>query len=193
MINKKNVAAVIALLMFFVVPIVGAFWMFQHPQQFSLKTVNHGQLLQPLRPIKDLALQARVPNPLTPDGQWLMLYIQPQPQCDTRCQRTLYDLRQVRIALGKNQDRVVRAYVTVDHPLSAETQRLLAGPFQGTQNFAVSANALKAFLPEKLAHSALSEGLLVVVDSQGYAMMVYPMGFAAKDLLTDLNRLLMVN
>lgn len=193
MTNKKNVVAVLALLLFFVVPIIGAFWVFQHPQKFLLKTVNHGQLLQPLRPIKDLSLQALVPKSSAGDGHWLMLYLQPQSQCDTRCQKTLYDLRQVRIALGKNQDRVVRAYVTVGHPLSAETQRLLAGPFQGTQGFSVSAESVLAFLPANLARRALSEGLLVMVDPQGYAMMVYPIGFAGKDLLADLNRLLTVN
>lgn len=191
--NKKNVCAVIALLLFFIVPIFAAFWFFQHPQHLSLKTVNHGQLLQPLQEIKRLPLQAEVSNTPIKEGQWRLFYLQPQAQCDTQCQHTLYDLRQVRTALGKNQDRVVRAYVAVEHPLSLDTRRLLTGPFQGTQIFTVSAAAVQAFLPAQLAQRAISEGLLVMVDPQGYAMMVYPMGFAAKDLLADLNRLLTVN
>lgn len=189
--NKKNICAVVVLLLFFIVPIIGAFWLFQHPQRLALKTVNHGQLLQPLKNINRLAMSTH--HEPAWSGHWLMLYIQPHTQCEASCQRTLYDLRQVRLALGKNQDQVVRVYVSVDHSLAADTRQLLTGPFQGTQSVTVSSAALQAFLPAQLSQSALSTGLLVIVDPQGYAMMAYPSGFVAKDVLADLNRLLMVN
>lgn len=72
-------------------------------------SVQHGELLNPAHPLDlrfDLAEKSRVDN-ATVRGRWALVYLGSAGQCDSRCQTALYDMRQVRLALGKDMSRVV--------------------------------------------------------------------------------------
>lgn len=192
--NKKNLTAFVVILLLFALPIGAAFWLFQHPNRLSLKTVNHGQLLQPLLPIATVPLTTLDGKSFQPQhwqGQWVLMYVHPDASCDASCQKNIYYLRQIRLALGKNQQHVLRAYVTTGTP-SRDLQQLLAQSFAGTDVLQTQSIALQKFLAgaeKDQDHQAQ----LLVVDPQGYAMMRYPNTFTAQDVLADLNRLLQVN
>ena len=78
--------------------------------------VNHGELLQPARPIQDVSLQ-------TLDGErlnfsrlhkkWTMLYFE-GPECSDVCRENLRKMRQVHLAQGKDVDRVQRVFVVTN-------------------------------------------------------------------------------
>ncbi|MCC9002175.1 MAG: SCO family protein, partial [Candidatus Competibacter sp.] len=69
--------------------------------------VQHGELLDPARPM-DLRLSSLEGKPM--DGGalrgWMLVYVGLAAECDTHCRTGLYDMRQVRLALGKDMDRV---------------------------------------------------------------------------------------
>jgi cytochrome oxidase Cu insertion factor (SCO1/SenC/PrrC family) len=183
-------------LLFFAIPIIGAFWLFQHPKNFSLKTVNHGQLIQPLLKIQQLSLKTDTGNAFdnqTWQDHWVIAYIDPQSTCTTTCQHILYNLRQIRLALGKNQQQVLRAYITLNQASSPETQQLLTHQYLGTVALHTSLAALSQFLPESFKAETLKTGQIVIIDPAAYVMMRYPTNVNAKDVLADLTRLLQVN
>jgi cytochrome oxidase Cu insertion factor (SCO1/SenC/PrrC family) len=193
---RKNILFVIFIAVIFIVPFCGAWYFYQHHQNFHLKTVNHGELIQPLLTLSSLPLE-------TPQGKsfstkawqdkWVIVLIAP-PKCEQNCQQVLYYMRQVRIALGKNQDQLLRAYVSIDQKLDAKTFHALQKPFAGTEFLKTSSADLAQFLKQQqYRQEVLTQGQLFIVDPHGYVMMHYPLNFEAKDLLADLTRLLQVN
>ena len=86
--------------------------------------VNHGELIDPPRPLPALALPLVAADPVTagsvaisqstdPDflkHKWTLLYWGPGT-CSQRCRTTLYNTRQVRTALNRDQGRVQRVYI----------------------------------------------------------------------------------
>lgn len=194
--NQKNIGAFFLVVLFFVAPIVGAWWFFKHANHTHLKTVNHGILLQPPLALDTLALTTeKAPfHILSWKNQWVLVYINPKATCDTACQHVLYYMRQVRLASGKNQDRLTRAYVSVNQQPAAKTLSLLKQNFSGTIALNTSTIALQQFLSHQdFSRDVIQDGQLFVIDPNGWVMMRYPVNFSAKDLLDDLTRLLQVN
>ena len=72
-------------------------------------SVQHGELLDPARPV---ALRLVLPEGKPSDGaglrgRWVLAYVGSAAACDQRCRTGLYDIRQVRLALGKDMSRAV--------------------------------------------------------------------------------------
>lgn len=132
---------------------------------------NFGTLVQPQRPMPDLATT-------TPQGhsgslrslrdQWLLVSVSPA-RCDERCQNHLYLQRQMRESLGKDKDRVDWVWLVNDAATVPEP--LLAG-VAAAQVRRVDATALAGWLAPQPGH-ALEEHLYVV-DPMGNWMMRFP-------------------
>ena len=183
--HKKNLTAFFLVVIFFAIPIFGAWWLFNHHTSVHLKTINHGTLIQP--PLLINTLTGKVDTKNWQD-HWVLVYVNPQATCPKTCQQALYFMRQVRAATGKNQDRLLRAYLQVGAGAPLDPA------FAGTQVLHVTATQLTQFLSQQeFSKEVLEQGQLFIVDPQGWVMMRYPIDFKAKDLLDDLNRLLMVN
>src|SRR5579862_1456080 len=110
--------ALIGLALLFVAPLGLAFYAYYGLHWHPGRRVNHGQLIEPPRPIPALSLQ-RVVGPAevsgavgVPDtaeadlfkGKWTLLYLG-SGVCTASCRTELYDTRQVRAAL-RQDDRV---------------------------------------------------------------------------------------
>ena len=80
-------------------------------------TVNHGELMQPARPIGDGAFRTLDGKQLTfselSKKKWSLVYFG-SAECRKRCEQDLYKLRQVHIAQGKEAERVQRVFVVTD-------------------------------------------------------------------------------
>ncbi len=69
---------------------------------------NHGELVEPQRPLPRLAATASDGKTVSLDtlrGQWLLVSVA-GGACDAVCERNLYLQRQLREGLGKNKDRL---------------------------------------------------------------------------------------
>ena len=190
--RKKSRITLVLILLLFVGPFLAALWLYHHRQAVVLTTTNHGELLSP--PIVASAATFERPDhqllPLsTFAGHWLMLYFTPN-NCHATCQKTVYDMRQIRLALGKNQQRVQRMVVM----RQADIVRLDTfvrrypdvawGLMRKQQATTVFTQALGA---------NTEQGHLFLLDPHGNMLMHYTDGTPAKNVLKDLQRLLRVS
>lgn len=77
---------------------------------------SHGILLESAPLLAGLSMEpieGGKGEPVRFSGHWTLLY-PGTPHCDSRCAEALYALRQVRIALGKDTNRLQRIYLVND-------------------------------------------------------------------------------
>ena len=113
-------------------------------------------------------------------GKWLLV-VSDSGDCPEACVAKLTSLRQVRLALGRNADRVVRVFVVDD---TRALSRATLAPFEGTR-VAITLPGLS--LPTGAANDRAH---IYVVDPRGLVMMRFPAKGDGKRILKDLNRLL---
>jgi hypothetical protein len=151
---------------------------------------NYGELIQPQRPLPDLATATLdgAPGTLTAlKGQWLLVSVA-DGACDALCQQHLYLQRQLRESVGKEKDRVDWVWLVTDAtPLPVQ----LSGALQKATVLRVDGAALARWLAPAVGH-ALAEHLYLV-DPMGNWMMRFPAGMdaaGAAKAKRDLERLL---
>ena len=127
---------------------------------------NNGALLEPIVNLED-----RLPDSLlhaARDDKWQLLYTFSGP-CEDDCRNGLYTIRQVRLMLGREKDRVGRIFLqgltTLEEP------------------------ALKAFLHSKTP-AELDEGGYYLIDPQGNLVLYFEPGLNPRDVVDDIKRLL---
>ena len=151
---------------------------------------NFGELVQPQRPMPDLATATLDGHPdrlQALRGQWLLVSVAPGA-CDTACQSHLYLQRQMRESRGKDKERLDWVWLVTDD--QAPPASILPGLQQATV-LRVDAAALAQWLEPQGGH-ALAEHLYVV-DPMGNWMMRFPPALdtaAAAKAKRDLERLL---
>ena len=121
-------------------------------------------------------------------GKWVLLMAS-GGACTPDCARHLWQMRQLRLAQGKNMDRVERVWlVTDDAPLPADLGR----DYAGTRALRVAAGEgraqVRSWLPP--AEGATQADHLYLVDPLGNLMMRFPKGADPSRVRKDLARLL---
>ena len=109
----------------FVLPFLlgtGLYWSGWRPEKFG----NHGNLIQPPRPMPETGLLHADGRPLPTAelrGKWLL--IQPlEGSCGASCRESLQQMRQVHLALNKEQSRLRRVLIsTKGSPPPAELRK----------------------------------------------------------------------
>lgn len=152
---------------------------FGHPEP----TANHGELLLPPAQVSDAAF-AR------PDGsafsfrnlrgRWVLVAAD-SGACEGACVPKLVVIRQVRLALGRNAQRVARVFV-VDDERKPDPAAL--APFEGME-VAIAPKGL-AFAPG----ASGDRGHVYLVDPNGNVMMRWRTADAPEGMIKDLERLL---
>jgi cytochrome oxidase Cu insertion factor (SCO1/SenC/PrrC family) len=192
-VNKKTLTTYWVLLLLgvlFIGPLVAAWSFYESGERWVPGTINWGHLITPPVPLSKLALSS--PDGLQIsgrrlNGKWLMLYIEPK-QCDKTCRQTLYKMRQVRLALGDNMERVERVIATPrKHTHSLD--RLIQRKYLGTLHLILQKEQMaQAKLPQ--AQQTLAKGGLYLVDPLGNIMMYYNVEQGPKGIYDDMRRLL---
>jgi cytochrome oxidase Cu insertion factor (SCO1/SenC/PrrC family) len=154
---------------------------------------NHGELVQPPRPLASLILQQIDGGQLTVQalrGKWTLVYLGGAACLDT-CNELLYHLQQIRWALGEDMQRVQRLYLVPDDADAAEL-RSLARRYPGML-VTTADPGMRAQIEDQFG-SSLAEGpVIYLVDPLGNVMMRYGPDLDAKGVLQDLERLLKVS
>jgi hypothetical protein len=181
----------------FLLPLAVAFWVYYGTDWRPVRTVNHGELIAPARPLPTSHLQ--VPAAAATQGatagptdapaelfhrKWSLVYIG-DGQCDDACRRSLYVMRQTRLSLNNEATRVERIFLVTSHCceldfLTHEHPGLLV--FDATS---VSAQPLLSVFPADDRQQSL-----FIVDPLGNLMMRYDVRQNPKGLLQDLKKLL---
>ncbi|MCB1598029.1 MAG: SCO family protein [Gammaproteobacteria bacterium] len=115
-------------------------------------------------------------------GKWSLLYVG-NGNCADDCQRALYQLRQVRQALGRDMSRIQRYFISTGGTPDTELMRgahpdliVIDGNVTGSKVLA--------------ALGGYGEADVFVVDPLGNIMMRFPAGTSMKDMHKDLSLLL---
>ena len=110
----------------FIGPLAIAAWLYFAGQDLTPEgRTNSGVLLQPIVNLPEALPES--PLHAHNDGHWVLLYANPAA-CDEACEFSLYTLRQSRLMLGKEMDRLVRVFL---HGDSAPDTVLLANEHEG--------------------------------------------------------------
>ncbi len=192
--GKRAWLTPLLLILVFAGPLLAAWVALQYEIFRPAGSMAHGNLLNPARPISNAGLRQLDGTSLEPDqlrGRWVLLYID-HASCDEVCQRSLYNMRQARLAVGEDTHRVSRLMILTDGTATASLREVLTG-HQDLTVATAEPPALARFLaqfhvtPED--HPA-REQRLYILDPLGNLVLFYTPDSDPKGMLKDLERLL---
>ena len=159
----------------FLLPLALAFWVYYGTDWRPVKTVNHGELIHPARP---LPAYTGLPADLF-RHKWSLVYIG-DGQCDESCRSALVVMRQTRLSLNNEMDRVARVFLV--------TGNCCAREFLDREHPVLKVLTAPADLSQFPADNRAQS--LFIVDPLGNLMMRYDIRQNPKGLLQDLKKLL---
>lgn len=143
---------------------------------------NYGELLEP-RPIPRTGVARLDGRPFTfaeLQGKWVLVQVD-DAACGPACQEKLFYMRQVRLAQGKNMDRIERVWLIRDTGRPAPE----IAPLHEGAVVARAAPELLAALPATDVRDHV-----YLLDPRGNVMLRFPKGGDPKRMIKDLERLL---
>jgi len=161
----------------------------------SLGNTANGELISPAVPIEEFSIATLSGEVFDLDalrGLWTLMYV-PKGECQEVCQKNLYHMRQVRLALNHRMNRVQRVLVA-DSPeqISEELQQEYVGT-HFLSDLADSTDTLIEQINSAVATMAPVDDVLYLFDPLGNLMMRFSPDTPPKKLLKDLKHLLKIS
>jgi hypothetical protein len=119
-------------------------------------------------------------------GKWLIV-TRDSGACDAACEKKLYTMRQARLILGKELDRVGRVLL-VDDALNVSDK--LKQDYAGMAIISAKDSAWLAKLPREATDTTNGRGYFYAVDPMGFAFMRYKADEDIKEMAADFRRVL---
>jgi hypothetical protein len=141
--------------------------------------VNHGALLEPIVNLEDAAPGSMIHG----SRAWRLVYAE-DGECGESCQKSLYTLRQSRLMLGKEMDRLERVFLH-----GAERPDTLLGAEEHQGLVTLHDAALQGVLEEKRPAS-LPAGGYYLIDPHGNLVLYFSPDIKPRDMVDDIKRLL---
>jgi cytochrome oxidase Cu insertion factor (SCO1/SenC/PrrC family) len=179
--NRSPRLKLLAIMAFFAAPIVASWLAFHFLRPEA--TANYGALITPPVPITTAPFLRAGGGTFRFEelrGKWVLI-ASDSGACPEPCMAKLLLMRQLRLMLGRNADRVVRVFVADDtRPVVPEA----LAPFEGTVVITPPVGMAQPLSPvNDRAH-------IYVTDPLGNVMMRFPAGAEPRRMLKDLERLL---
>ncbi len=149
---------------------------------------NHAPLINPvvtLTPFENSLYDNRRITLESLKHKWTFIHIVHSP-CEELCQKSLYNTRQIRIALGKGANRVQRYVIVGDRSLADKIQRNHAD----AGVIKLSDGGLVVQLLPIMERHRIGVNDAILIDPLGNVMMLIPIGLDPRLLLKDLKKLL---
>lgn len=181
--TKKGRGRVQFLLMaaIFLGPLALAAWMYFSGSLTPEGRTNSGVLLQPVVPLTEVLPDS--PLHAHNDGHWILLYAN-DGDCDETCRFSLYTLRQSRLMLGRDMDRLVRVFLHGDNPPDTVW---LAGEHEGLVT--LQDDNLESLL-DSARPAELAAGGFYLVDPLGNLVMYFRPDIDPQAMVADIEHLL---
>jgi cytochrome oxidase Cu insertion factor (SCO1/SenC/PrrC family) len=190
--SKKNPYTPWFVVAAFVTPVVLAYALYflgVTPPAFS----NKGELLNPVIDVEALALTDAGNQAMSRDDitihRWHMMVFT-GASCDEACNKILYSMRQINIAVGKNAPRVRHMIVHLENP-GDEFRALITDEYPDARRVYSNSQTIEAALQEVGANFRSNE--IYIMDPLGNIMLRFNQDQSYKDLMHDLNKLLKVS
>ncbi|BCO32583.1 hypothetical protein TspCOW1_26860 [Thiohalobacter sp. COW1] len=185
---RRGRLVLVLIFAFFALPLVVAWVMNFAGDWVPQASANHGTLIQPVRPVELqglVGLDGEAFDPARLADDWTLVYLH-RGACDETCYNTLYKLRQVRLAQGKNIERVQRLLLLAE-PVTPDWAREARGHYPGMQIARPRQQGAAALTPFPAA------GRVYLIDPLGQLMMEYPLQAEPAGMIEDLERLLRIS
>lgn len=172
------------------VPMLAAYLVFYTGVGMPTHTINEGELLTPARNIADIELSSANGDKVlfaNEEPRWRYLILGGE-QCGGECEKLLYTTRQVHIRLGDKAHRVERMLVTAE-ALSEQRHQEMRAEHPRLRFATADRVQLDRWLASS-DHPELGRPSALLVDQNGFAMMVYDNRHTGNQLLKDIKRLL---
>jgi cytochrome oxidase Cu insertion factor (SCO1/SenC/PrrC family) len=156
------------------------------------KFSNSGDLINPVIDISTLQLtneSGALIQRKDLTHKWRMILVVNQ-QCDTDCKQSLYNMRQINVALGKHYDRFRHMLVHTEH-MNTEFIDLMQNEFKDTLHTYTTQASLLNVLQAVEADIYLNS--IYIMDPIGNIMMRFNADMDPKLILKDLKRLLKIS
>lgn len=149
---------------------------------------NYGAFIEPRDyPIPELGTTTLDGKPITLDaykGKWIMLQVD-GGECPAICEKKLHDIRQLRLAQGKEMERIERVWLITDNkPIDT----ILMREFDGTNMLRVKESVVRAWLP--VEEGANMSDHIYMIDPLGNLMMRFPKDADPNKIKKDVIKLL---
>ena len=166
----------------FIGPLALAAWLYFAGQDLTPEgRTNSGVLLQPIVNLPEALPES--PLHAHNDGHWVLLYANPAA-CDEACEFSLFTLRQSRLMLGKEMDRLVRVFL---HGDSAPDTVLLANEHEGL--ITLQDSSLNDLLTNKRP-ADLEAGGYFLLDPLGNLVLYFRPDIDPSSMVGDIKHLL---
>jgi hypothetical protein len=155
-------------------------------------TTNKGVLVEPPRQIDVLALRDAGGVPWRYEGAsrgWGIL-VSGTEACDAACRERIDLTRRVRLALGKDTDRLHRYYLAAGAAPEPDFAAWLAAEHKDLRVLLAEPRALRELLGRPGDPDPLGSGAVYLVDPRGFVMMHYLPAHPGRATLDDLRFLL---
>jgi len=189
--KRRPGVMLLILILVFAIPLSIA-WVMLKNNDMPGKTTNKGILIDPPFSVALLKIHNEKGDSLT-KGRWAMLYLNPG-QCKKACQQGLLNMRQIRIATGKNMNRVERVILTDKTQDNSRLNRMIQTEYKGTRHLFITKEDFNNIIQKHVKTSdALKSGTIYLVDPMGNVIMVYKPNVTPNAIFKDIQRLLKVS
>jgi cytochrome oxidase Cu insertion factor (SCO1/SenC/PrrC family) len=191
--RRRSRLALVSVCMLFVAPVAIAWLLFfVFPDWIPSATSNYGQLVEPARPLPPFALETQAGEGVDASylqGKWTFVYLH-AGACDSDCVQALYKVRQLRLAQGKDIDRLQRLMLWQADAVHEASRRELQAHFPGQVIGLLDGDPGLAAAFQPMAGQAFESGGVFLVDPAGNLMMFYARDAEPGGIIKDLHRLL---
>lgn len=186
--NKGRLVLVTIALMFFLPILLAWFLNFYSDFKRDAQGIHHGELIVPPLPLGDLKVTAiGASEVLSLEKKWTLIFLVSN-QCDLTCEDKLYQLRQIRLAVGKDRDKVERVLVVdkdldwSDYENSFQNQKVIVKGSPSYESIIKNLKSVKNF----------DSNAIYLMDAYGSLIMKYAYKTAPKGIIKDIERLIRV-
>jgi cytochrome oxidase Cu insertion factor (SCO1/SenC/PrrC family) len=187
--NQKNKGklTLIGIFLLFFIPIISAWYLvFYTDFMKDSKGTQHGRLISPVVNIGEIkAKEILSMNEVLISKKWVLVFIQ-NKICGTFCKERLYQLRQIRLALGEDRDKVERLVIFNQENDLNEFKELYSGQKFIDDSFTNYQLLVKKFMN----YDSDTTNSIFLIDPYGFLMMQYPQGTEPKGIIKDIEKLI---
>jgi len=192
--SRGRTKLVLLILMFFV-PVAGSWYLvfFTDYARDGKGGAEHGDLIDPPRQLENarlLRVNERSIDQVSLYGKWSMLFFVDGP-CAAECGESLYRLRQIRLATGREMKRLQRIAI-VDESENSQFSDFLSKNYPG-QLYVSKKDLGEGFLQQFQGLELDDKSAIFLIDTRGFLMMRYPGNTDPSGIIRDLSRLLRIS
>ncbi len=183
---------IIVIVAFFVLPILVS-WFLVFFTDYGRDSVGtqHGVLINPPRQLQDVQLTDPLTGEKTALYEKWTLFLPVSGDCDQTCRDNLYAVRQIRLAMGKEMQRMQRASYFQGRDQIENVDTLFADYAGHLVLFAKDVNA--DFAAKLRIESLDTTNAMYLIDPAGFVVICYPEGSNPSGIIKDLKRLLRIS